>query len=181
MIRRYDREQKEGLYMRIGTTVWCVALLLSLLLPVAAGAQQTAEAPLLGQPNPPIFTLPNDTPSPETIAKRDSTEVPSITNVAKGIYVKLLGGSLGGYRLTPDLNLAWTPALEATASQQLAARGTPSWSFVGNGLTSAGSVSVYRLAYPQAGPVYMSVGVADNGVVYDLRLAGSPQAAAPPP
>jgi len=115
------------------------------------------------------------------LVKQAGAETPSVTNVAKGIYAKLAGGSLDGYRLTTELQRAWTPGLEATASQQLASWGTPSWSFVGNGLTSAGVVSVYRLAYANSGQVYMSVGVADSGVVYDLRLATSAQKAAPPP
>jgi hypothetical protein len=165
--------------MKILAAAWCAALFVSLVLP--AVAQSASEPPLLGQPNPPFSRGPFETPSPESIAKETAAEEPSVTNVAKGLYSKLLGGSLNGYRFTSELQSAWTPSIEATAAADLVPKGTPSWSFIGNGLTGAGTVSVYRLQYANAGPVYMSVGVTDDGVVYALRLADSARAAAPPP
>ncbi len=55
-------------------------------------------------------------------------------------------------------------------SQRLAEMGNPTWTFVRNEQTSAGTVSLYALKYATSS-VYVTFGVDDNGVVYALGLS----------
>jgi hypothetical protein len=60
-----------------------------------------------------------------------------------------------------------------SASQNLVALGTPSWSFVGNARSSAGDVSIYKLQYAKT-VAYLTFGVSNAGVVYALYLGNKP-------
>jgi hypothetical protein len=145
-----------------------IVILLGLALPAAAQERENPSRSVLQQQY-----MPTPPPTAAQLAVVEQAENPAITAVAHSVYAQVAGGKIDRSRLTSELAQAWSPSIEQTASQQLGAFGNPAWSYVENTFTQAGWTSVYRLAYEKT-TVYMSIGVADNGTVYALRLASAP-------
>lgn len=112
-------------------------------------------------------------PSLADVQKAKAAENPSVRAVAQDVYGQLVSGKLNRSKLTQDVNAAFTDTAESTLAKRLSSLRTPAWTFVRNAQTSAGSVSVYDLKY-QAGSLYLTIGVDDNGVVYALGLTSEP-------
>jgi len=139
-----------------------------------------SSAPVLAQGGGPLqndFTGPGVpwgyVPSRADIEKANSAENPSVRTAAHGIYEQLTAGHLNRSKLTQDVNTAFTDSTESAISRRLDSAGTPVWTFVKNAQTVAGQVSIYSLRYA-SGPMYLTVGVDDNGVVYALGLTSQP-------
>jgi hypothetical protein len=150
--------------MRLKPAALAIALFAALAVP--AIAQQSPEGFPMQYQNGPQFT---PTPSPALVAAGDRAENPAVTSVARAIYAELAAGKMDRTHLTPEMQRAWSAALETSASQELSELGTPQWSFVRNTLAGPGLVSIYQLSYAKT-VLYMSVGVAGNGAVYDLQV-----------
>jgi hypothetical protein len=110
---------------------------------------------------------------PPLRAGGDAAENPGVTSSAKAAYERLAAGRLDRSKLTAAVDRALPDELVASASQRLTALGTPSWSFVRNAESSAGTVSIYQLRYANA-VEYLTFGVGDSGVVYALSLGSAP-------
>lgn len=163
--------------MRFASATLTAALLLAGALPAAAqqvgNIQYSGVSPAVPYQltvAPGALSFPA-APTPQQLAAGDAYENPAVRSVAQNAYANLASGRLSNVRLTASLEKAWTPALAQTAAHDLASFGTPSWAFVENRLSSSGTVSVYKLTYPQR-TLYMTVGVDNNGVVYALALNG---------
>lgn len=155
------------MYVRAFTLAVAIAAAFAL----PAGAQQGA--PLQDQFPGPTTPHWGYVPSRADIQKANAAENPSIRTVAQGIYEQLTAGHVNRSKLTQDVNAAFTDSSESAISTRLDSAGTPAWSFVRNAQTSAGQVSIYSLRYA-TGTMYLTVGVADNGVVYALGLTSEP-------
>jgi hypothetical protein len=159
--------------MKLLSAILTGALVLGLALPAAADQNDHGGPRPLQDGHQSMDPRTPTSPSlAQLIATGERGENPAVAAVARKAYQELLAGNIDQVKLTSDLAAAWTPSLEEAASKQLSALGTPSWSFLGNTFTQAGSVAVYRLAYPSS-TVFLSVGVGDNGTVYALRLGSS--------
>jgi hypothetical protein len=145
-----------------------VALVFVAATAVPAAAQQFEADPRVISPQTGVWWPPAPTPQPFNYS--NAGENPGVTSVAKATYRQLATDTLNRSRLTTEINAALSRAALATAARQLAALGTPQWQFVENARSPAGDVSVYRLAYANR-IAYLTVGVADNGTIYALRLA----------
>jgi hypothetical protein len=90
--------------------------------------------------------------------------------VAQSVYGQLVADNLNRAKLTQEVNSTLPDSTEKMLSQRLAEMGNPTWTFVRNEQTSAGTVSLYALKYATSS-VYVTFGVDDNGVVYALGLS----------
>jgi hypothetical protein len=109
-------------------------------------------------------------PTAADIKKANAAENPAVRNVAQSVYGQLASNNLNRAKLTQDVSSALSDSTEKMLSQRLTELGTPSWTFVKNAQTSAGTVTIYALKYATSA-AYMTFGVADNGVVYALDLS----------
>ena len=152
-----------GAVMHVRTLTLAVAIAAALTMP--AVAQQGA--PLQTQFPGPSVPHWGNVPSPADVRKANEAENPAVRSVAQGLYEQLTAGQLNRSKLTQDVNAAFADSTESALSRRLRGLGSPTWSFVRNAQTSAGTVAIYSLKY-SAGSAYMTIGVDDNGVVYAL-------------
>jgi hypothetical protein len=135
--------------------------------PDAGGLSGSAQAEHASGPSIPHWGY---VPTAADVKKANAVENPAVRNVAESVFAQLASGNLNRAKLTQDVNAAFSDSTEKLLSQRLSQLGSPAWKFVRNEQTQAGAVSIYQLQF-ETSSVYMTLGVADNGVVYALELS----------